>query len=371
MTNDADGGTRGNRMHGFGLAVYGLLYATGMIGRGTPLANPQPLDGKGFLDLAVRRRLSVVEVPSYFLVRSGDQPDGRDLSAFRDAAAEAGIRIVVAGPLVLETDAMIEQIRLCRDLGVTVLRCTMSRLLCGDRSSLGGREGWLRHVSEVVHAVRRILPEAEHAGVTIAVENHQDADAETLAEICRSCDSPFVGVTLDTGNPLAVGQDPVQFAERVLPHVADVHLKDYRMIQTTEGFRLVHCAIGDGVVDFDALWRLLAAKPSVPRTIEMAAWNERHIKLLTPEWWNGYGERDVRSLVPVIRLLLEKGERDPTTANGGGREWRTPLELGDTSRAREWEDARLERSIENLAAVETRALRSTSWSGSFTERLQS
>ncbi|HUZ17788.1 MAG TPA: TIM barrel protein [Spirochaetia bacterium] len=332
------------RRHGFGLSVYGVLYLTGRVAAGTPLANPRPLDAKGFLKLAIESRLSVVEVSTSFV---SARSDVSELRAFRDAAENGGLRTVIAGPLVLDTDAVAAEIAVCKEIGATVLRCTMSRLLCGDRAPLGGYDGWKEHVAAVVASIRKNLRAAEKAGVTLAIENHQDADSDTLEEICRTFNSASVGVTLDAGNPLAVGEDPLEFAGRLLPYIADVHLKDYRMITTAEGYRLVHCAIGDGVVDFPGLWQLLASKPHVPRSIEMAALNARHIKLLTPEWWEGYGRRDVRSLVPVVRLWQRRGEPE-----AGAPEWRTPIELGDITGAETWERERLARSIENLSRIE-------------------
>jgi 3-oxoisoapionate decarboxylase len=344
MSGARKGAAAQTARHGFGLSVYGVLYLTGRVAAGTPLANPHPLDAKGFLNLTIENRLSVVEVSTSFV---SAQCDVNELRAFRDAAGNGGLQTVIAGPMVLDTDAVAADIALCKELGATVLRCTMSKLLCGDRAPLGGFEGWKEHVAAVVAAIGKNLRAAEKAGITLAIENHQDADSDTLEGICRTFNSASVGVTLDAGNPLAVGEDPLEFAGRLLPYIADVHLKDYRMITTAEGYRLVHCAIGDGVVDFPGLWRLLASKPRVPRSIEMAALNARHIKLLTPEWWEGYGRRDVRTIVPVLRLWQRRGEPEAIAP-----EWRTPIELGDSSHAEAWERERLARSIENLSRIE-------------------
>ncbi len=56
---------------------------------------------------------------------------------------------------------------------------------------------------------------------------------------------------------------PVAFAKRILPYLVHVHLKDYRMVATPSGYRLFHCPIGAGLVDFPALFRLFQQKPSV------------------------------------------------------------------------------------------------------------
>ena len=89
--------------------------------------------------------------------------------------------------------------------------------------------------------------------MALAIENHQDADSEDLLWLCESVGGEFIGVNLDTGNPLAVGEGPVEFAARIAPFLKNVHLKDYRMHRTPAGYRLVRCPLGDGVVDFPAL----------------------------------------------------------------------------------------------------------------------
>ena len=57
----------------------------------------------------------------------------------------------------------------------------------------------------------------------------------------------------DTGNTFPVAEAPLDFVRRVAPHVRHVHLKDYRVQFTDEGYRLVRCAIGDGAVPFREL----------------------------------------------------------------------------------------------------------------------
>ena len=67
------------------------------------------------------------------------------------------------------------------------------------------------------------------------------------------CDSPYLGLNMDTGNTFIAGQDPVAFLERFIERVRHVHIKDVseslaaavRGNQT--GIAVSQCAIGDGV----------------------------------------------------------------------------------------------------------------------------
>jgi sugar phosphate isomerase/epimerase len=321
--------------------MYGIQYLVGATPREGPLRNRRPLTSAQFLDLARDLRLGSIEIS---LAYASPRLDPGELREYGARAREAGLRVVVAGPNLSQSDDMPRLIPLCPEIGADILRCITSGLLCGDRGPVGGYSGWQAHVERMIGLLRALAPLAEAAGVRIGVENHQDADSGDLLRICESVGSPNVGVTLDTGNPLAVGEDPVEFARRILDHLVDVHLKDYRMINTPEGYRLVHCAIGDGVVDFAGLWRLFAQRPGLPLGIEMAALYERHIRVLSEAYWSGLGARDVRSFVPVLRLWRERGE--------DAGDWRTPIELEDVSAAQEWERGRLRRSVDNLARLE-------------------
>jgi hypothetical protein len=230
-----------------------------------------------------------------------------------------------------------------RALGATTIRCVISGILCGDRRPLGGLAGWRQHLQQTAQHLKQIMPLAEEQGIRIGVENHQDATSADLIWLCEEVNSPNLGVTLDTGNPLAVAEDPVEFAERILPYLVHVHLKDYRMAATESGYRLFHCAIGDGVVDFPALFRLFQRKPDVRTHIEMAALGERHIRILEDEYWaNLDPQRPIAAVLPVLRRMR--------TAEVGV-EWRTPWETGEEHILPSWEMERFEKSVANMRRI--------------------
>lgn len=89
--------------------------------------------------------------------------------------------------------------------------------------------------------------------VNIEVHGYFTTNPERLAEMLDFCDSPWLGLNLDTGNSFIAGQDPVDFCERFINRIQHVHVKDVseslalavRGGQT--GIAVSHCAIGDGV----------------------------------------------------------------------------------------------------------------------------
>jgi sugar phosphate isomerase/epimerase len=321
-----------------GLCVYGIAYTAGFAGRGSPRANPRPLDASGFLDLAAKLGLRAIEVPFGYI---HPQEDEAALRAYVTGAQERGLRVVSAG-LAIEVEPFRRHLAICRRLGITTVRCVLSSVLCGDRRPIGGLAGWQCQLDQKIAILKELAPIAEDAGVRIGVENHQDATSADLVYLCQAVNSPNVGVTLDTGNPLAVAEDPVIFARTILPYLVHVHLKDYRMTPSSEGYRIFHCAIGAGVVDYPALFELFRTKDDLVCNIEMAALGERHIRLLTDDYWAGHTQRPVADVLPVLQM------RDHAEVDV---EWRTAWELKQDSLMASWEMERLVESVANMQHV--------------------
>jgi hypothetical protein len=240
------------------------------------------------------------------------------LEALGREAKARGLEIVVAGGRVATADGT-ALIRAAHRVGARTVRLTLSDVLEGDRGRLGPG-GWDALREAAAERLRAWRPLAEALGVSLALENHQDAGSEDLLRLCESVGGDRIGATLDTGNPLAVGEDPVAFAARVAPFLKNVHLKDYTLHRTSSGYRLVRCALGAGVIDFPALFALFDREaPGATRNIELGATRARHIRLLEPEWWEHFPPRDIRELLPVLQMV-ERHSQPPDV------DWRTPHE---------------------------------------------
>jgi hypothetical protein len=123
-------------------------------------------------------------------------------------------------------------------------------------------------------------------------------------------------------NSLAVAEDPMEYARRLGPLIKNVHLKDYRIYSTPQGYRLVRCAIGEGVLDVGALFSLLREiAPRATVAIELAALEARHVRFLEEGYWSGYPPRRIERVLPVLRTRESR-------SRPAGEEWRTPWELG-------------------------------------------
>lgn len=327
-----------------GLCVFGLAYTFGLTWAGTRHANPAPLGAEQGIRLAARCGLSWLELPALALAESGAR-------TLRETAEQHGVRLVAAAGNVLHEEQLASALRTAAEAGSPVTRCTLSNVLCGDRRRLGNEGGWPEHLARCRAALERLVPLAERLGVALALENHQDADSEDLLGLCSAFESRFLGITLDTGNPLAVMEEPVEFAQRVAPYLRHAHLKDYRVHPAPEGFRLVRCPVGSGVVDFPALFRLFEEQEwPITRSIELGALEARLIPILEDGWWAGHRERTFRSAVPALAVVWQALR--PAT-----EEWRTPYERGEGGAALaeyEWREFRA--SVEYLHQLAGRSV---------------
>ena len=301
-----------NERSPYALAAYGLPHTMGYLPTRAGEKRTRPFTSLDLMDLAQEEGLAGVEFPLLSLVPSFDGALVQVSDEQKEIGAELkrrGLSLVADYGALLDNDAShcAEYLSLAAKTGAVVVRATLSHILCGDRRKLPG--GWTAHMAALAQRLTELLPIARDLGICIAVENHQDATNEDLLELAeRTGNSSSFGITLDTGNPLAVGQDPAESARILAPIVRHLHLKDYTIHFAPEGYRLVRCAAGDGVIDFSSILAAVRKNGhSVLPSIEIAAQATRSIPLLEPEWWEHYPARDARELAAVFRVLWQKG----------------------------------------------------------------
>jgi sugar phosphate isomerase/epimerase len=319
----------------FGLNPYGLTYHLGLQGAGGPRANPKGAGLEGFIAIATELRASVLEIYDPWLRTMSDD----ELHALRDRLVHLGLTPIVSSGLMM--GPFESALRSARLLDAKVIRHGLTTVLCGDRHALG--EKWGELVAHVRAALTERGPRAADEGRVLAIENHQDFGSDELAEFCET--TRGLGVCLDTGNAFPVAEAPLDFVRRVAPHVRHVHLKDYRVQFTDEGYRLVRCAIGDGAVPFVPMLDILAGQGrKLNAVLEPGALEARHVRLLRPEWWNFYAPKTAPALAAC--LAAARVNRLPDEADT-----RTPWERGEDAAIADYELAMIRRSAQNMRAI--------------------
>ena len=323
-----------------GLNPYGLAYAVGLQGAGTPRANPSPIGLAGFMRIAREVDARCLEIHAPWL-------DGAAAAELEGLGAECAAAemtpILSTGLTQAPGETLAAVIALARVIGAPLVRLGLTPVLEGSRAAWGAR--WSEMVAHAKETLAREARRAADAGLAIAIEDHQDFGSEELVAMAESA-GPNVGVVFDTGNPFAVGEDPVAFARRAAHRIRHVHLKDYRAQFTGDGYRLVRCAIGDGAVPFDEIREVLAPYGTVTASIEPGALDARHIRLFTAEWWRGYPPRDAAELGRALgRLRASRFADDEACATP----WERHVAPGEIV---EYELAQVRRSVENMRRLQ-------------------
>jgi len=319
-----------------GLNPYGLTYYLGLQGHGTPRANPDERGLQGFIELAEELGAKTLEIFEPWISRLDDA----DVASLKARLASLGMTPVISSGL--NHGPLDSAFRSAERLDAKLIRVCLTTVLCGDRNAHG--DNWHSLVRAARAALATYAPRAKAEGRLLVIENHQDFTSDELVGFCEEA-GEGVGICYDTGNTLPVGEAPLDFTRRVAPWVRHVHLKDYNVQFTDEGFRLVRCAIGDGVVPFQDVLAILAEHhDSLSAVLEPGALDVRHVRLLTPDWWNGYAPPNALSLAAC--LLAARRNRLPDDAD-----YRTPWERGDDGALVSYELDMIRRSVANMRAL--------------------
>ncbi len=145
--------------------------------------------------------------------------------------------------------------RTCQILGTDVLRIVGSHY--GLRNT-PHRPQMERLIAMLKEPVKR----AEDLGIKLAMENHFDFTCDEMLEMFETIDSPFFGMTFDTGNAYRYGDDPVEAAQKLGKYIHAIHFKDVGPLEggNPEDWYYNACTpVGSGVLDIPALVRTLTA----------------------------------------------------------------------------------------------------------------
>ncbi len=153
------------------------------------------------------------------------------------------------------------------------------RVLSGQRRPDVPRDEGIRYAADCIDACHG---HAHSCGVTLILENHYKDNYWTYPEFAQHMDvfcelldvlpaqnySNF-GVNYDPSNTILAGEDPLELLEKVKRRVVTMHasdrylkhgtIEDLRMEEDSVGYasRLSHGEIGQGMNDYDAIFRTL------------------------------------------------------------------------------------------------------------------
>lgn len=201
-----------------------------------------------------------------------------------------------------DLEAFETEVRLAREAGAAVARVVLH----------GGRRYEVFHslaeFREFQSAAERSLALAEPVvrrhQLRLAVENHKDLTAPELVALLTRVASEWVGALVDTGNSIALLEDPYRVVEALAPFAASVHLKDMAVQPYEDGFLLSEVPLGEGCLDLRRMVATLTrAKPGLALNLEMATRDPLKVPCLTPAFGSTFPESQEPERVRTLAFV--------------------------------------------------------------------
>jgi 3-oxoisoapionate decarboxylase len=146
----------------------------------------------------------------------------------------------------------------------------------------------------------------------LAIENHKDWRVNELIGILKRLGNDHVGVCLDTGNSIALLEDPMEVVEGLAPWAITTHIKDMDVEDQRDGFGLSEVPLGRGYLDLPRMIRVLReARPTIRFNIEMITRNPLSIPCLTETYWATMEAVPGNHLARTLRTVRERPRNEP------------------------------------------------------------
>ena len=169
-----------------------------------------------------------------------------------------------------------------------------------------------RFRDEARRSLERAVPVVRRLGLRLAVENHKDFRSVELLDLLRRIGCADVGITLDTGNNLALLEPPHETVERLAPLAFAVHLKDMAAEEHAEGYLISEVPFGIGFIDLKAVTDLVRRHQTQTRfSIEMATRDPLVVPCLAERYWATMGDLPASVLAAALSFVRARKEGRP------------------------------------------------------------
>lgn len=157
----------------------------------------------------------------------------------------------------------------------------------------------------------RARPLVERHGVPLAVENHKDHRLDERVALLKELNCELIGACVDTGNSIALLDDPTATVEALAPWAYSVHLKDQAVAPYDDGFLLGDVPLGRGYLDLKRMVAVLRkAKPQIRFSLELITREPLKVPCLADAYWSTFptlpGADLARTLRDVRRAATDR-----------------------------------------------------------------
>lgn len=212
-----------------------------------------------YLDYCAAQKVQVVHFSE---IRFLGSLEPSHLKKVRARADELGLQLEIGMKSICPTSKMFDaaqgtaeqqltkMIDSARIIGSKIVRCVLGS---ADDRKPGPIEARITDTVAVLHNVRS---KAIDSGIKIAIENHAgDMQALELKSLVEQGGSDFVGVCLDSGNPLWTMEDPHDVLDILHPYALTSHIRDSAVWNVPQGAAVTWVQMGRGNVNIDSYVR--------------------------------------------------------------------------------------------------------------------
>ena len=195
-----------------------------------------------------------------------------------------------------------EELRISKAAGARVLR---TACMSGRRYEVFEKaEQFRQFVGQATRMLTLAEPIARKHAIQLAIENHKDWRVEELLACLKRISSEHVGICLDTGNSIALLEDPHQVVEAYAPWTMTTHMKDMGVADYDEGFLLSEVPLGEGFLDIPRMVATIRkAKPNVRLNLEMLTRDPLKVPCLTQKYWATFEPLPARDLANIMAIV--------------------------------------------------------------------
>ena len=267
------------------------------------------------MDFAAKWNVKVVHFSEIRFL--GDlEPD--NLRKVRAYADKLGLDLEIGMRSICPTSAMFDKAQgtaeeqLARMVDAAkIVRSPIVRAVLG--SGADRRGGIEKHIDSMVAVLKNSRSKVMDAGVKVAIENHAgDMQARELKGLVEAAGPEFVGVCIDSGNPVWTIEDPHLTLETLAPYVLTSHMRDSALWNTPEGAAVRWTRMGEGNMGMEDYIRTYIAKcPGKAVSLEViVSGNPRMFNYRDPAFWDLYKSTPAWEFARFL-TLCDKGTPTP------------------------------------------------------------
>ncbi len=228
------------------------------------------------------------------------------LKKVRSFLEERGMYLEIATRLPGEDTSEFEAVvRSAKEAGAECLR---SVCLTGRRyETFNTLDEWNAFAADAKLRLARAVKIVEKHRFPLGLENHKDWTADELESLMKQYGGDYLGVCLDTGNNIALLDDPMEVIERLAPYAFSTHIKDMAVDTYADGFLLSEVPVGEGILDMKRIVASVQrARPKTRLTLEMITRNPLPVPCLTDRYWATFPGSRRPYLGRTMRMVKER-----------------------------------------------------------------